>query len=94
MGDTDDDPLSRLEVIDGATYGTGETVSLDGRHFRRCAFLGCTVMYGGGLIVLDDCTFDNVKPLFGGPAAFTIGLLEVMGLTDISAFVSIRPVVH
>lgn len=92
--EAENDALNSLEMIDGASYGSGEAVTIDGRRFVRCEFLGCTVMYGGGLFALVDCVFVNAKPLFGGSAAWTLGLLRYMDISDISGVVTIHPTVH
>ena len=55
----------------------GKTIVLDGGSFYACHFKGCTLIFNGvGAVTLDECSFDNCKWQFSGPARNTIKFMQ------------------
>jgi hypothetical protein len=57
----------------------GESLSIDGSHYRRCTFIRCTLVYSGLLPVsLENNNFDECQWHFAGPAQNTLGFLTAL----------------
>jgi hypothetical protein len=50
-----------LELIESITFGKGESISVDGKCFISCNFVGCTMLFGGAEFKFDDCGFDHPR---------------------------------
>jgi hypothetical protein len=57
------------------------TIRIDDQEFHKCVFDHCTIVYGGGSLVLKDNEFKDCKYSFDGAAARTIYFLQTMGLS-------------
>jgi hypothetical protein len=72
---------SELERIEAQTFGPSDTVVLDGKSFILCLFDRCELVYGGGHMTHEDCTFSFCRVTFVGPAWRTVELLAEFGFT-------------
>lgn len=71
---------TRLQRIEGQSFGEGDTVLLDGKRFVRCVFKACDFTYGGGELAFEDCTISGKCHFeFVGAAHRTITVLEKFG---------------
>ena len=57
---------------------TGQKIKIDGREFRNCTFQRCSIVYRGGMVILDsnkfiECSFD-----YEGPARRTLEFARAM----------------
>ena len=56
---------------------TDVTEALDGNSYERCAFIRCTLTYGGGAIPqLRYCTFEGCRLVWGDAAERTVNFLR------------------
>jgi hypothetical protein len=53
-----------------------QAVRLDGRRFVGCRFEACRLVYGGGDVEVEDCTFDDCTWDVQDAAANTVRLFE------------------
>lgn len=72
-------PEGLLEVVAGRSF-RNERVVLDGRHFRDCELVDCTVQYGGNPVILETTRLEGCNFQFEGYAAMTIQLLETFDM--------------
>jgi hypothetical protein len=54
-------------------------LTLDDTAFYRCHLVDCQLLFGGGDVVLQDCTIERCQVRFFGPAARTVNLLPALG---------------
>lgn len=67
-----------LELVRGKEFGT-ETVTLDGKRFEECKFVGTRLKFRGTKPVqLISSTFSGVKWVFGGNAALTFVFVSTL----------------
>ena len=62
-----------------------ETITLDGREFKSCIFIGCKLIYNGGEMpdFIGQCTFEKGTVFdIGGAAKRTITFLKFLNGTD------------
>ncbi len=80
------DNQPEIEIVEGLTFGQGAHVAIDGKHFKRCQFSNCTLVYGGGNVALIDCDIDraSVSLALTGSAATTVRFLMDLGYSDLS----------
>ena len=59
-------PEAGLEIVQGHEY-LAENVAISGRHFIRCSFNFCNLIYSGGPVGLVECGGANNKLVEVGP---------------------------
>lgn len=58
---------------------SGVKVNLDGQTFKDCKFDNCVLEFSAtSPVSLVGCTFNDVRWVFEGPAALTIGFLKAL----------------
>lgn len=70
--------MAALRLINGKTFGSDATVTIDGCRFVDCYFDGCIIEFSGGLYEIGSgCSIGRpVTPYFIGAAANTIGIIK------------------
>jgi hypothetical protein len=68
-----------VERIEDQVFKAGDVVILDGKHFSRCTFDGCKVVYAGGYAGFEHCLWGNCAYSFTEAAYRTGGLLATLG---------------
>ena len=85
---TKDQP-KELRIIKGETFGT-QQITLDGKRFVRCKFVGTKLVYMGEEDVgLEYNDYEKIKIAFGGPANKTL-----LSLTHLYAVPQFRPIIE
>ena len=57
----------------------GKTIVLDGGSFYACYFKSCTLNFNGVLpVAMHECSFDDCKWQFSGPAQNTIVFMQAL----------------
>ena len=59
-------PEAGLEIVQGHEY-LAENVAISGRHFIRCSFNFCNLIYSGGPVGLVECGGGNNRLIEVGP---------------------------
>ena len=59
-------PEAGLEIVQGHEY-LAENVAISGRHFIRCSFNFCNLIYSGGPVGLVECGGGNNRLVEVGP---------------------------
>jgi hypothetical protein len=59
-------PEAGLEIVQGREF-ISENVAISGRHFVRCSFNFCNLIYSGGPVGLVECGGTNNKLVEVGP---------------------------
>lgn len=59
-------PEPGLEIVEGKEF-ISENVSISGRHFVRCSFNFCNLIYSGGPVGLVECGGTNNRLVEVGP---------------------------
>jgi hypothetical protein len=59
-------PKPGLEIVQGREF-ISENVAISGRHFIRCSFNFCNLIYSGGPVGLVECGGTNNKLVEVGP---------------------------
>jgi hypothetical protein len=59
-------PDAGLEIVQGHEY-LAENVAISGRHFIRCSFNFCNLIYSGGPVGLVECGGGNNRLVEVGP---------------------------
>jgi hypothetical protein len=59
---------------------SGETVTMDDKHFLNCKFTNCKLIYGGGDFQLTETAIDNCQFVLSGPAQKTAAFLMNFGI--------------
>jgi hypothetical protein len=59
-------PDAGLEIVQGREY-LAENVAISGRHFIRCSFNFCNLIYSGGPVGLVECGGGNNRLVEVGP---------------------------
>jgi hypothetical protein len=59
----------------------GKTLDLDEDQFHNCTIIKCTLQYGGGGVVLNDCKMHGNSWKFVNAALRTIDILHYVFLT-------------
>lgn len=59
-------PAPGLEIIEGREF-LAENVAISGRHFIRCSFNFCNLIYSGGPVGLVECGGTNNELVEVGP---------------------------
>lgn len=59
-------PKPALEIIEGREF-IAENVAISGRHFIRCSFNFCNLIYSGGPVGLVECGGNNNQLVEVGP---------------------------
>lgn len=59
-------PQPGLEIVEGREF-LAENVAISGRHFIRCSFNFCNLVYSGGPVGLVECGGSNNELLEVGP---------------------------
>ena len=59
-------PEPGLEIVEGREF-ISENVSISGRHFIRCSFNFCNLIYSGGPVGLVECGGTNNRLVEVGP---------------------------
>jgi len=68
----------QLELVKGREFGA-ETITLDGKRFEECKFVGTRLKFRGTKPVqLVSSTFNGVKWVFGGNAALTFVFVSTL----------------
>jgi hypothetical protein len=75
---------NNLEHVAGERFGPSDTVALDGKSFFLCTFDRCEVVYGGGDMAHEGCTFSGCRITFVGPAHATVQWMLEFGFQIIS----------
>jgi hypothetical protein len=70
------EPGLKTLKISGSKFSNQE-IDLDGNEFDGCTFTNCRLKFSARQpFSATKCEFLNVKWVFGGPAAATLGLIE------------------
>ena len=76
--DIPQDAQGQLELVKGKQFGA-ETVTLDGKRFEECTFVGTRLKFRGTKSVqLVSSAFSGVKWVFGGNAALTFVFISTL----------------
>jgi hypothetical protein len=59
-------PEAGLEIVQGREF-LAENVAISGRHFIRCSFNFCNLIYSGGPVGLVECGGNNNRLVEVGP---------------------------
>lgn len=59
-------PVPGLEIVEGREF-LAENVAISGRHFIRCSFNFCNLIYAGGPVGLVECGGTNNELIEVGP---------------------------
>ena len=59
-------PEAGLEIVEGREF-LAENVAISGRHFIRCSFNFCNLIYSGGPVGLVECGGGNNRLVEVGP---------------------------
>ena len=59
---------------------SGETIPVDDKHFVKCRFTKCNLMFSGGDVALTDTVIENCQVQLAGPAQRTASFLAMMGV--------------
>lgn len=59
-------PEPGLEIVEGREF-IAENVAISGRHFVRCSFNFCNLIYSGGPVGLVECGGNNNQLVEVGP---------------------------
>lgn len=57
-----------------------QTVTIDGKEFRGCTLVRCTLQYSGDSVVFERTQLQNCTYVFFGPARGTVHFLQSVGL--------------
>jgi hypothetical protein len=68
-----------MEKVQNRRFSTGETITIDGKSYARCTFDGCEVVYGGGEVYWENCTWANCRITLVEHANRTVQVLEAWG---------------
>lgn len=70
-----------MEIIVGATI-SGESVSLDGKHFIGCTLVNCLLCYSGQNVIFERTALKGCRHVFYGRARQTVHYLQNVGLME------------
>jgi hypothetical protein len=70
-----------MERIENKSFGRQDVVILDDKSFLGCSFVGCTIVYNGGLTEWNNCHFDTCRLTLGEAANRTKQVLEGLGFS-------------
>jgi hypothetical protein len=59
---------------------SGETITMDDKHFLSCRFTNCRLVYSGGDSQLTETALDNCQFILSGPAQKTAAFLASFGI--------------
>jgi hypothetical protein len=68
-----------MEIIENRTFRK-ETVNLDGKHFVRCIFEGCLLLYSGERCEWEETTFSSCQITLQGTASHVLQVLQALGV--------------
>lgn len=74
-------PEPGLEIIEGREF-LAENVAISGRHFIRCSFNFCNLIYSGGPVGLVECGGTNNELIEVGPVREAINGHEAGAIRD------------
>lgn len=74
-------PEPGLEIVDGREF-LSENVAISGRHFMRCSFNFCNLIYAGGPVGLVECGGSNNRLVEVGPVKEALAGLEADAIRD------------
>jgi hypothetical protein len=73
--------FAKLPEVNGQKF-RNQSVEIDGKSYRNCAFDTCTIIYSGGPSRLDSCAISPGCTIeFRDHAAFVIQILNELGWT-------------
>jgi hypothetical protein len=82
--DTDDltlRPKPGLEIVDGREF-LSENVAISGRHFMRCSFNFCNLIYSGGPVGLVECGGSQNRLVEVGPVKEALSGVDAEAIRD------------
>jgi hypothetical protein len=68
-----------MKHVNGESFRSGDTVTLDDCLFSGCSFVGCTIVYNGGMTQWSNCHFDSCAFILGEAANRTKMVIEALG---------------
>jgi hypothetical protein len=74
-------PEAGLEMVRGREF-LSENVSISGRHFERCSFNFCNLIYSGGPVGLVECGGTNNRLVEVGPMLEALKDVEAIAIRD------------
>ena len=74
-------PKPGLEMVQGREF-LSENVSISGRHFVRCSFNFCNLIYSGGPVGLVECGGTNNRLIEVGPMQEALEEVEGGAIRD------------
>ena len=74
-------PEAGLEMVRNREF-LSENVSISGRHFERCSFNFCNLIYSGGPVGLVECGGTNNRLVEVGPMLEALKELEPLAIRD------------
>ena len=88
-------PKAGLEIVEGREF-ISENVSISGRHFVRCSFNFCNLIYAGGPVGLIECGGGNNRLVEVGPMREALKDVLATALKDkmISYWKQVRKGLH
>jgi len=69
-----------MDAIENKTFGPGTIVFMDNKHFIRCRFSNCMIIYGGGEWGWTECNFESAQISFTGTAQRVISFAQSLGV--------------
>ncbi|MGI4829427.1 MAG: hypothetical protein ACRYFU_14715 [Janthinobacterium lividum] len=70
-----------MEIIVDATF-TGESLTLDGKHFIGCTLVNCLLSYSGQDVIFERTAIKGCRHVFFGRARQTVHYLQNLGLME------------
>jgi len=74
-----------MNQVNGKSFGSEDTVTLDNFTFTSCSFRGCTIIYHGGITQWSNCHFDSFNLVLGDAAHRTKKIMEALGFKIVPA---------
>ena len=74
-------PAPGLEIVQHREF-VAENVSISGRHFERCSFNFCNLIYSGGPVGLVECGGSNNALVEVGPMLEALKGVEAEAIRD------------
>lgn len=74
-------PEPGLEMVRHREF-LSENVSISGRHFERCSFNFCNLIYSGGPVGLVECGGTNNRLVEVGPMLEALKDMDALGIRD------------
>ena len=68
-----------MEIVHNKVV-SGEVVPIDDKHFLKCRFTKCTLLFSGGDFAATQTVFDQCQVQLSGAAQKTAALLTTIGM--------------